>query len=231
MFRLLDLFCGAGGAAVGYARAGFDIVGVDIAHQRRYPFSFVQADALEYVAAHGAEFDAIHASPPCQAYSGMKAFVRKEYPRLIAPLRSLLIDTGKIYVIENVAGARDEMKNPVTMCGGMFPDIRTYRHRLFESNVQLHPPYVCNGRHNDNTPMAGRGRSDKGFISITSGGIRGVTAAEAKAAMGCEWMSCDEMAESFPPHYTHWLGAQLIAALGGKPESLPEVRLTQGMLL
>ena len=108
--RLLDLYCGAGGAALGYHRAGFDeIVGVDIATQPRYPFEFVQADALEFLADHGHEFAAIHASPPCQGYSIMHnlPWLRgREYPLLILPTIEMLEVLGKPYVVENVMGAR-----------------------------------------------------------------------------------------------------------------------------
>ena len=132
--RLLDLFCGAGGAAMGYHRAGFEeIVGVDIAPQKNYPFEFVQADAVEYVAEHGHKFDAIHASPPCQAYSIMRNLPwlkDKEYPMLIDPVRELLNGVGKPWVIENVMGAHLPAG---WLCGTMF-GLPFYRHRAFESN-------------------------------------------------------------------------------------------------
>ena len=153
--RLLDLYCGAGGAAMGYHRAGFDeIIGVDIAPQPRYPFTFVQADALEYVAEHGHDYDAIHASPPCQGYSIMHnlPWLRgREYARLIKPTRDLMIQVGKPWVLENVMGAKWGCKNlenisrligyDITdhgmkanwLCGAMFGK-PFYRHRLFESN-------------------------------------------------------------------------------------------------
>ena len=147
--RLLDLFCGAGGAAMGYHRVGFDeIVGVDIAPQPRYPFEFIQADALEYVAEHGHEFDAIHASPPCQGYSIMRnlPWLRgREYPLLILPTLSMLEGLGKPYVVENVMGARHGSKTLKKrgleahglkagwLCGAMFA-LPFYRHRLFASN-------------------------------------------------------------------------------------------------
>ena len=153
--RLLDLYCGAGGIAMGYSRAGFDeIIGVDIAAQPRHPFQFVQADALEYLAEHGQEFDAIHASPPCQGCSIMHnlPWLRgREYPRLIKPTRDLMIHVGKPWVLENVMGAKWGCKNlenisrligyDITdhgmkanwLCGAMFGK-PFYRHRLFATN-------------------------------------------------------------------------------------------------
>jgi site-specific DNA-cytosine methylase len=109
--RLLDLFSGAGGAAMGYHRAGFDVVGVDLNPKvgKHYPFEFHQGDALEYLAEHGAEFDAIHASPPCQAYSVTASCTPPNYPRLIAAARALLTEAGTPWVIENVEGARHDM--------------------------------------------------------------------------------------------------------------------------
>ena len=149
MRRLLDLYCGAGGAAMGYHRAGFDeIVGVDNVHQPRYPFEFVQADALEYVAEHGHEFDAIHASPPCQGYSIMHnlPWLRgREYPLLLLPTIEMLEGLGKPYVVENVMGARHGAKGLKKrgleahglkagwLCGAMFGK-PFYRHRLFATN-------------------------------------------------------------------------------------------------
>lgn len=133
--KLLDLFCGAGGAAVGYHRAGFDtIVGVDNKPQKHYPFQFVQADALEYLAEHGHEFDAIHASPPCQGYSIMRNLPwlrHKSYPLLIDPTREMLEGIGKPWIIENVMGAHLEAG---WLCGTMF-GLPFYRHRSFESSL------------------------------------------------------------------------------------------------
>ena len=147
--KLLDLFCGAGGAGGGYHRAGFgEIVGVDPAPQPRYPFQFVQADALEYLAAHGHEFDAIHASPPCQGYSIMHhlPWLRdREYPHLLKPVLEMLEGLGKPYVVENVMGARinsatlakrnleDHGLDASWLCGTMF-GLPIYRHRLFAAN-------------------------------------------------------------------------------------------------
>lgn len=129
--RLLDLFCKAGGAGYGYWQAGFDVVGVDIEPQKRYPFTFIQADALEYLARHGGEYDAIHASPPCQAFSKMKnpdKAHRKAHPDLVDPVRELLMRTGRPYIIENVPGA--PLLSPVTLCGSQF-GLKVYRHRVF----------------------------------------------------------------------------------------------------
>lgn len=157
----------------------------------------------------------------------MKAFVKHEYPRLIAPVRELLIATNRPFVIENVEGARAELRNPITLCGSMFPEIRTYRHRLFESNIPLAVPYFCNGNHNDNTPPAGAGKSSKGYMAITSGGIRGVKKEESDAAIGISWMTNNEKAESFPPQYTHWIGAQLMEYLGCTLRCYPETAVIQ----
>jgi DNA (cytosine-5)-methyltransferase 1 len=140
--RLLDLFCCAGGAGVGYSRAGFEVVGVDINPQPRYPFEFVQADALNLDADFIATFDAIHASPPCQSYSDLakRNGNAHEWPRLIEPVRELLVSTGLPYVIENVDGA--PLIDAVVLCGTMFPRLRVLRHRLFEANFTiLTPPH------------------------------------------------------------------------------------------
>src|SRR3990172_8007103 len=146
--KLLDLLCGAGGAAMGYHRAGFDeIVGVDFKPQKHYPFTFVQADALEYVAAHGREFDAIHASPPCQRYSNMtkRWGIGINHPNLIGPVRERLQEIGIPYVIENVKGA--PLENPVMLCGSMFgrgaSEYGLRRHRYFEASFTLWAPASC----------------------------------------------------------------------------------------
>lgn len=150
--RLLDLFCGAGGAAMGYHRAGFDeIVGVDIKPMLRYPFAFVQADAFEYLREHGQEFDAIHASPPCQGYSNgtnynHKQYGKKEYPLLIGPTRQMLQEIGRPFCIENVMGAKAMLGFTLTLCGTQF-GLRVQRHRLFESShLIMRPTEPCHHR-------------------------------------------------------------------------------------
>ena len=205
--RLLDLFSGAGGAATGYHRAGFDVTGVDIKPQPRYPFKFVQGDALEYVAEHGYEFDAIHASPPCQAYSSAtKCWSGVEgaskHPDLVGAMRIILKPFGKPYAIENVPGA--PLLNPVILCGVYF-GLKVYRHRLFESNVMIFQP--DHQRHSETVPRAGRGASAGGYISV-AGNFADVAA--ARAAMGIDWMTRDELSQAIPPAYTEYIGEQLL---------------------
>lgn len=209
---LLDLFCGAGGAAAGYHQAGFDIVGVDIVTQPRYPFTFIQADAMQVDAGFFLQFDAVHASPPCQAYSDLAKRNRNadSWPRLIEPVREMLRGSGLPYVIENVEGA--PLLKPVVLCGTMFPKLRVIRHRLFESNVPLLSP--AHGTHplvfTYDRRKAHFGRLDQNtsYVQVTGGGNCSV--ANARAAMGIDWMTKAELNESIPPAYTHLIGAQLL---------------------
>lgn len=216
---LLDLFCGAGGAATGYHKAGFaKIVGVDIAPQKHYPFEFVLADALEYVVDHGRKFDLIHASPPCQGYSATKSMPWvPDYPLLIAGLRNLLQETGKPYVIENVPGA--PLNLPILLCGLMF-GMKIIRHRLFETN-----PYMLGPFHSDHPPdvVTNSFRSyssfDTGATHISMTG-HNFSAKDAVAAMNgnCSWMTREEIAECVPPPYTEYIGKILLATISnGSP--------------
>lgn len=212
--KLLDLFCGAGGAAMGYHWAGFEVVGVDIAPQPHYPFEFHQADALTYLAEHWQEFDVIHASPPCQAYSitlHLKT-ARSDHPALIEPVREALRATGKPFVIENVPGA--PIVNPLMLCGSMF-GLGVLRHRLFESEPAIwFPPFQC--QHDGPVlPMWWRSRTKalaegKTFRYITVAG-KSFLMPEARLAMGIDWMTRDEISQAIPPAYTHFIGAQLLA--------------------
>ena len=209
--RLLDLFCGAGGAAMGYHRAGFEVVGVDITPQPRYPFTFIHADALEYVDGliHG--FDAIHASPPCQAYTDLRHRTRGDYPDLVGRTRELLKATRLPYVIENVEGA--PLIEPVTICGsslGLGSDGRQLRrHRLFESNVPLVvPPCAHEGQAVGVYGTGGGGQMTRGFKA------RGV--AEARIVLETPWMTLAECAQAIPPAYTELIGHQLLAHLEAK---------------
>lgn len=209
MMRLLDLFCGAGGAAMGYYRAGFEVVGVDINPQPRYPFEFHQADALEYMAEHGHKFDAIHASPPCQRYSeATPAGYKEAHPDLIEPVRGLLRETGLPWVIENVAGARSMLPASLMLCGTMF-GLPIWRHRYFEmAGLWLMSPKTCahNGRPVVVNPgsNARKGRGDMAPRHVTD---------DYREAMGIPWMTGAELTEAIPPAYTEYIGKHLMRVL------------------
>ena len=213
--RLLDLFCCAGGAGVGYSRAGFEVVGVDIYPQPHYPLPFIQADVLNLDRKFIALFDAIHASPPCQPYSDLvkRNGNKSKWPPLIEPVRELLLQSGKPFVIENVEGA--PLLNPVVLCGTMFPELRVLRHRLFESNFPITvPPH---GQHPLVHTLDKRkhhyGKTDewKDFVQVTGGG--NCTIAAARQAMGIDWMTKAEINEAIPPAYTLFIGKQLLESL------------------
>lgn len=213
--RLLDLFCCAGGASVGYAQAGFDVTGVDIKAQPNYPFPFVQADALAIEPEIIASFDAVHASPPCQAYSDLAKRNRNahEWPRLIEPVREMLVRSGLPYIIENVDGA--PLLDPVVLCGTMFPELRVLRHRLFESNFDIvapahkkHPKVHTFDRRKSHF---GKTNEWKDFVQVTGGG--NCTLAAARQAMGIDWMTKTEINESIPPAYTRFIGRELLRQL------------------
>lgn len=219
--RLLDLFCCEGGAAVGYARAGFDVTGVDLHRQPRYPFTFHQGDALEYVKAHGHEYDAIHASPPCQAYSITRHTHHRHHPDLIGPTRDALVATGRPWVIENVVGA--PLRYPLQLCGSEFDltatdhdgtPLRLERHRLFESSVWLVGAGGC--RHDPRVRVAGAyggGTSDRTRAKeVRRGGY--TPAKDVRAALlGVDWMTLHGQAQCVPPAYAQHIGAQLLEAL------------------
>lgn len=207
--RLVELYSGAGGAGTGYNRAGFDVTGVDIAPQPRYPFEFIQADVLSLDPDWLASFDAIHASPPCQHYSALNALSPdKVYPDLLAPTRDLLERIGKPYIIENVMSAPLIKDRSVTLCGGMF-GLRTYRHRRFESRVRLsappHPPHVIR-----TATKQRRARWAEGWHVSITGDVGTYVGPEA---MGIDWMNGNELCEAIPPAYTEYLGRQLLAAV------------------
>ena len=213
--RLLDLFCCAGGAGVGYSRAGFDVVGVDLKPQPRYPFEFIQTDALTLDPKFIASFDAIHASPPCQSYSDLakRNGNADKWPRLIDPVRDILIRSGLPYIIENVEGA--PLRNPIILCGTMFKGLRVLRHRLFETNFFiLVPPH---GKHpivhtfDKRKSQYGKTNEMRDFVSVTGGG--NCTVAAASDAMGINWMTKNELNEAIPPVYTQFIGEQLMAHL------------------
>jgi DNA (cytosine-5)-methyltransferase 1 len=210
--RLLDLFCGAGGAAVGYNRAGFDeIVGVDIEPQPNYPFKFLQMDVFEAAELLNLQkFDMIHASPPCQAYT-LLGSKDGRHEKLIEPVRQLLIDSGIAYVIENVETAKAHLIDPVRLCGSAF-GLHVRRHRMFESTFDITPSICQHKEQGDIRAYYGK----KGWAAWTPKGaqvqkagrkplLRG-TVEQAKDDMGIDWMTWDELRESIPPAYTEHIG-------------------------
>lgn len=220
---MLDLFCGAGGAARGYERAGFDVIGVDIKPQPRFPFTFVRADALEYLEAHGHEHDVIHASPPCQGYSRLRHLPwlkGRTWPLLIEPCRDLLRAIGKPWVIENV---EDAPLSGVVLCGQMF-GLPVYRHRRFESNClivvpqhQKHQHVIGHGRFvNDRRKGTLNADSSKGawgqshIVTVAGGQFR---KADGERALGINWMTKAQLCQAIPPAYTEHIGRQLLAAV------------------
>lgn len=210
--KLLDLFCCAGGAGEGYRRAGFDVTGVDIHKQPNNPHRFIQADALEFLAKHGADYDVIHASPPCQAHSDLKhMWNSKEHVDLIAPTRALLIRAGRPFIIENVEGA--PLITPVILCGTMFGlgsgNAELRRHRLFELSWGWVMPPTCN--HNRPRVIGvygghGRDRRRKQNTQDFSTDAR-------REAMGIDWMTGTELSQAIPPAYTEFLGRELLKRL------------------
>ena len=234
--RLLDLFCGAGGAAMGYHRAGFDVVGVDIKPQPHYPFEFHQADALTFPLDG---FDAIHASPPCQAYTLMRHMGKRAgegAPDLVDATRLRLEGSGVPWVMENVVGS--PLDNPLVLCGSAF-GLGVRRHRLFESSHLIFRapcdhrpgswpvavwgdgrPSRREARREHRGPIAVYGdhpedaaihRANSDAPGLTR---RAATLAVASVAMGIDWMDWREITQAIPPAYTEWIGAQLLRAIG-----------------
>lgn len=226
--HLLDLYSGAGGAAVGYDRAGFRVTGVDVRPMPRYPYDHVHADALDYLSAWRPElvfppkfpFDAVHASPPCQGHSRTARFGNYVWPELIGPTRQRLEALGVPYVIENVRGA-PLLHNPfgvggsatwvTELCGCMFPgQLFTYRPRLFETNFEVvapeHQEHVAR-----NAPLGRRPKPGE-FMHVV-GNPTG--ADESRRAMGIDWMQRRELCEAIPPPFTEYIGRFLRDAVTG----------------
>jgi DNA (cytosine-5)-methyltransferase 1 len=201
--RALDLFCGAGGASMGLARAGFEVTGVDLAPQPRYPFAFVRADAMTYPLDG---FDLVWASPPCQRFSmySRNLGTAESFPDLIAPVRERLRASGLPYIIENVIGA--PLRAPTLLCGTMF-GLALLRHRLFETSYRiatLLPPCQHRG---DETPVYGHGTPQWHRERLG----RNVGIEEKRAAMGINWMDRDTLSQAIPPAYSEWLARQWLA--------------------
>lgn len=206
--KLLDAFCGAGGAAMGYHRAGFEVVGVDIKPQPRYPFTFHLGDALEFIRDHSHGFDVIHASPPCQRYSRAQNAAKNAdaHPDLVGPTRDVLIATGLPYVIENVVGA--PLRTTVIMCG-LALGLKVKRHRLFESSMILFAP-PCPDHNVDYFVIFGHEVRNRRHGDASG---RKNSIACGREAMGISWMTRAELSEAIPPAYTEYIGRQLMAAL------------------
>lgn len=231
---IIDLYCKAGGAGMGYHNQGFDVIGVDIQSQKNYPFKFIQADALEFLNAilildHWDDIQlghitAFHASPPCQKYSAMTNGRWKDrlenHPNLVAPTRELLKLTGKPYIIENVVGA--PLETPTMLCGSMFglqskAGNPLYRHRLFETSftVGLTPP--CQHSKASAIGVYGGGQNParrKTLPAVAVYGHSGGTSKRGDAtfgiearreAMGIDWMTGNELSQAIPPAYTTYI--------------------------
>lgn len=208
MLKLLDLFCGGGGASFGYELAGFVVTGVDINPQRNYVGDFVCDDALDFLHACGGDYDAIHASPPCQHYSYMTGSQRargKVYPDLISEVRDALHALDKPYVIENVATA--PLHDPVLLCGMMF-NIPTYRHRIFETNWHLGQPH--HPKHTAPVNIIGKRPKDGEFIEYV-GNFPGLDIVHKFT--GLTWLTTKQLAQSIPPQYTRYIGRELMKVI------------------
>lgn len=207
--KLLDLFCGGGGAGMGYSRAGFEVVGVDNEQQDNYPFEFFHDNALRVLQDDSflARFDAIHASPPCQAYSTLNRFNETNYPDLYEVTRDQLERIGLPWVIENVIGA--PYRSGIVLCGSMF-GLSVRRHRNFESSVLMFPPQCEHAAQGRPVGVYGHGQF---YWENGEKQWRNVPRAEAEAAMGIDWMSRAELAEAIPPAFTEYIGARLLEAL------------------
>lgn len=205
--RLLDLFCGAGGTGTGFARVGFEVVGVDKEPQPNYPFEFIQGDALDPPVSFD-EFDVIVAGPPCQFASDLRHRTRKEYPDLVTPTREMLQAVGLPYVIENVAP--HVLIEPLMLCGSMFGlganGRQLRRHRYFECSFFVMTPEPC--RHKGQ-PVGVYGTGGGGQMTR---GYKG-TPEEYREAMGIDWATRAEIAQAIPPAYTEHIGPYLMAAV------------------
>jgi DNA (cytosine-5)-methyltransferase 1 len=218
---------------MGYHRAGFDVVGVDIRPQPHYPFEFILGDALalmgewEDFRAITGRWDAIHASPPCQAYTVANNIHQREHPDLLPPTRELLEATGLPWVIENVPGAPmyqgpaslfDHDRHGVLICGRHFPELNVKRHRWFEANFPLVGTPPCpKGHPGDWLLIFGHTVLERGTVNGKAKGGGNIirrkhtTTERGREAMGIDWMNRDELSEAIPPAFTEFIGAQLLA--------------------
>lgn len=226
--KALDLFCCAGGAAMGLYRAGYDVTGVDIKPQPRYPFRFVQGDAM---AQDLSGYDFVWASPPCQGYSALKTMRNaKKHPKLIDQVRAKLTAWGGPWIIENVEGAKYELKNALMLCGSMFGlesnGFQLRRHRYFESNVMILAPGECQhapktlGVYGAKVRDIAQEKRHYGKPKDTRGNPVGVVLPQAWGfeAMGVDWMNIDEASEAIPPAYAEYLARQILRVTARRNE-------------
>jgi DNA (cytosine-5)-methyltransferase 1 len=205
---LLDLFCKQGGAAAGYARAGWTVIGSDIEPQPRYPFAFYQGDWRDALALFGPHVDAVHASPPCPRYTtGGRVRNREQRPDLVGPVRDALRELGRPYVIENVPGA--PLEDPIMLCGSMF-GLRVKRHRLFEIRPAIEPPTACDAAtHEAQRPIVGVYGRPHGNAGAWPGMLPSTVETWSWAMGGLDWMDADGMSQAIPPAYTAWIGHRM----------------------
>ena len=213
--RLLDLFCGGGGAAMGYHRAGFGVVGVDIMRQPDYPFEFHQGDAMRYPLTG---FDVVHASPPCKRFTPLRhrdstrLRLFDPYVDLLTPTLDWFAGLDVPWIVENVVGAPMPLGS-VTYCGSSF-GLRVRRHRLFASNVHIAAPPCDHATQGKPVGVYGNGGGWDRTRAPGGGGVK-VAGADAAAALGVEWTAHQPtLAQMIPPAYTQHVGRQLLAALG-----------------
>jgi DNA (cytosine-5)-methyltransferase 1 len=205
--KLLDLFCGVGGASAGYTAAGFDVTGIDLKHGKRYPYTYIKGNVSDYLNnEYLQQFDVIHASPPCQTHS-ITQHLRNAQGKstskidMIPEVRAALIASGVPYIIENVPGS--PLIDPVQLCGSSF-NLKVRRHRLFESNIKLKRS-ICNHKA-QGKPVGVYGSLND---EIPGGGHTAKTLQQARLAMGIEWALWGELVEAIPPIYTEYLGKQI----------------------
>jgi DNA (cytosine-5)-methyltransferase 1 len=201
MKRALDLFCGAGGASMGLYRAGFDVTGIDINPQPRYPFKFIEGDAMD---ADLGGYDLVWASPPCQRYTVAQNAAKNAaaHPDLIPAVREMLEAWGGPWIIENVIGA--PLRNPTLLCG-LAMGLKVKRHRIFESNHFLLSP-LCPSHNQDYYVIFGHEVRNRRHGQAAG---RKNKISEGRAAMGIDWMTRGELSEAIPPVYSEFLGRQI----------------------
>jgi DNA (cytosine-5)-methyltransferase 1 len=217
MIRLLDLCCGVGGAARGYADAGFTVLGVDLAGRLDYPYGYVVADALTFLRRHGSGYDAIHASPPCQRHSSLTRGTNagREYVDIIAPLRTALRKTGRPYVIENVVGA--PLRRDLMLCGEMF-GLPVIRHRIFELGGWELDEQIEHKPHRGRVAAMRHGETFTGpYLPIYGDGGGKGTTQQWQQGLGIDWTSSRaQLSQAIPPAYTRWIGSQLVRQVSGR---------------